>query len=344
VTTAKAPAAARRQAGPKPVSYREALTQAMREEMERDPDVFVIGEDVGLYEGAFKVTRGLLREFGERRVVDTPISEAGFVGIGIGAAMAGLRPVIEIMTVNFSIVAMDQIVNNASKVRYMFGGQVACPIVIRMPGGAGHQLAAQHSHSLEAWFSHVPGLKVACPATPHDAKGLLKTAIRDDDPVIFLESEGLYAKKGPVGGPDELVPLGRAAVRRRGGDCTIVATSRMVWIALSAAEALAEDGIECEVIDPRTLRPLDLETLAASVRRTGRAVIVEEGWPESGVAANLAARLYEACFDWLDAPVARVTAADVPMPYAKNLEQAALPKPADVVAAVRRTIGREAGG
>jgi pyruvate dehydrogenase E1 component beta subunit len=344
VTTAKAPAAARRQAGPKPVSYREALTQAMREEMERDPDVFVIGEDVGLYEGAFKVTRGLLREFGERRVVDTPISEAGFVGIGIGAAMAGLRPVIEIMTVNFSIVAMDQIVNNASKVRYMFGGQVACPIVIRMPGGAGHQLAAQHSHSLEAWFSHVPGLKVACPATPHDAKGLLKTAIRDDDPVIFLESEGLYAKKGPVGGPDELVPLGRAAVRRRGGDCTIVATSRMVWIALSAAEALAEDGIECEVIDPRTLRPLDLETLAASVRRTGRTVIVEEGWPESGVAANLAARLYEACFDWLDAPVARVTAADVPMPYAKNLEQAALPKPADVVAAVRRTIGREAGG
>ena len=345
MTTAKTPAkAARAETDPKPVSYREALTQAMREEMERDPDVFVIGEDVGQYEGAFKVTRGLLREFGERRVVDTPISEAGFVGIGIGAAMAGLRPVIELMTVNFSIVAMDQIVNNASKVRYMFGGQVSCPIVIRMPGGAGHQLGAQHSHSLEAWYSHVPGLKVFCPATPHDAKGLLKTAIRDDDPVIFLESEGLYAKKGPVGGADELVPMGRAAVRRRGGDCTIIAVSRMVWVALSAAEALAEDGIECEVIDPRTLRPLDLEALATSLRRTSRAVIVEEGWPESGVAANLAAHLYEACFDWLDAPIARVTAADVPMPYAKNLEQAALPKPADVVAEVRRLVGREGRG
>lgn len=327
---------------PKPVSYREALTQAMREEMERDPLVFVIGEDVGQYEGAFKVTRGLLREFGERRVVDTPISEAGFVGIGIGAAMAGLRPVIELMTVNFSIVAMDQIVNNASKVRYMFGGQVSCPIVIRMPGGAGHQLAAQHSHSLEAWYSHIPGLKVVCPATPFDAKGLLKTAIRDDDPVIFLESEGLYAKKGPVGGPDELVPLGRAAVRRRGADCTVIAISRMVWVALSAAEQLAADGIECEVIDPRSLRPLDMATLATSVERTGRAVIVEEGWPECGVGANLAARLYERCFDFLDAPIARVSSADVPMPYAKNLEQAALPGAGDIVAAVGRLAGREA--
>jgi pyruvate/2-oxoglutarate/acetoin dehydrogenase E1 component len=343
VSTAKAPAAAAATtaAGPKPVSYREALTQAMREEMERDPEVFVIGEDVGQYEGAFKVTRGLLREFGERRVVDTPISEAGFVGIGIGAAMAGLRPVVEMMTVNFSILALDQIVNNAAKVRYMFGGQVACPIVIRMPGGAGHQLAAQHSHSLEAWYSHVPGLKVVVPSTPYDAKGLLKASIRDDDPVIFLESEGLYAKKGPVGSPDDLVPLGRAAVRRRGGDCTIVALSRMVWVALSAAESLAEEGIAAEVIDPRTLRPLDLETLAASVRRTGRAVVVEEGWPESGVAANLAAHLYEACFDWLDAPIARVTAADVPMPYAKNLEQAALPTPAQVSDAARRLVGRE---
>ncbi len=323
----------------KPVSYREALTQAMREEMQRDPSVFLMGEDVGRYEGAFKVTRGLLREFGERRVVDTPISEAGFVGLGIGAAMAGLRPIVELMTVNFSIVAMDQIVNNAAKVRYMFGGQVACPLVVRMPGGAGHQLAAQHSHSLEAWFAHIPGLKVAAPATPFDAKGLLKAAIRDDDPVIFLESEGLYAKKGPVGGPDELVPFGRAAARRAGSDCTIVAISRMVWITLSAAEELAKEGIECEVIDPRTLRPLDIETLAASVRRTSRAVIVEEGWPECGVGANLAARLYEECFDDLDAPIARVSSADVPMPYAKNLEMAALPQPADVVAAVRRTLG-----
>ncbi len=341
-TAKKAPAArGRAEAGSKPVSYREALTQAMREEMQRDESVFVMGEDVGRYEGAFKVTRGLLREFGERRVVDTPISEAGFVGIGIGAAMSGLRPVVEIMTVNFSILALDQIVNNAAKVRYMFGGQVSCPLVIRMPGGAGHQLAAQHSHSLEAWYTHVPGLKVVCPATPYDAKGLLKTAIRDDDPVIVLESEGLYAKKGPVGGPDDLVPLGRAAVRRRGDDCTIVAISRMVWVALAAAEALAGEGIECEVVDPRSLRPLDLESLATSVRRTGRAVVVEEGWPECGVAANLAARLYEACFDWLDAPIARISSADVPMPYAKNLEQAALPGPADVAGAVRRLLGRE---
>ncbi|MGI9538823.1 MAG: pyruvate dehydrogenase complex E1 component subunit beta [Miltoncostaeaceae bacterium] len=325
---------------PKPVSYREALTQAMREEMERDPAVFVIGEDVGQYEGAFKVTRGLLREFGEKRVVDTPISEAGFVGLGIGAAMAGLRPVIEIMTVNFSIVAMDQIINNAAKVRYMFGGQVACPIVIRMPGGAGHQLAAQHSHSLEAWYTHVPGLKVVAPATPFDAKGLLKSAIRDDDPVIFLESEGLYAKKGPVGGAEEWVPLGRAAARRAGADCTVVAIGRMVWIALAAAEELAKEGIECEVIDPRSLRPLDLETPAASVRRTNRAVVVEEGWPECGVGANFAARLYEECFDWLDAPIARVSSADVPMPYAKNLEREALPQPGDVAVAVRRAMGR----
>ena len=341
MTTESAPAPGASAAEePRPVSYREALTQAMREEMERDPDVFVIGEDVGQYEGAFKVTRGLLREFGERRVVDTPISEAGFVGLAIGAAMAGLRPVVEIMTVNFSIVAMDQIVNNAAKVRYMFGGQVACPVVIRMPGGAGHQLAAQHSHSLEAWYTHVPGLKVVAPATPLDAKGLLKSAIRDDDPVIFLESEGLYAKKGPVGGEDGLVPLGRAAARRAGSDCTVVAVGRMVWIALAAAEELAKEGIECEVIDPRSLRPLDMDTPAESVKRTNRAVVVEEGWPECGVGANLAARIYEQCFDWLDAPIGRVSAADVPMPYAKNLERAALPQAADVAVAVRRALGR----
>jgi pyruvate dehydrogenase E1 component beta subunit len=322
------------------VSYREALTQAMREELARDPDVFVMGEDIGRFEGAFKVTRGLLGEFGPERIVDTPISEAGFTGIGIGAAMAGLRPIVEIMTVNFSILALDQIVNNAAKVRYMFGGQAACPIVIRMPGGAGHQLAAQHSHSLDAWYAHVPGLKVACPATPYDAKGLLKTAVRDDDPVIFLESEGLYAKKGPVGGPEDLVPFGRAAVRREGRDCTIVAHSRMVWVALAAAEALAAEGTDCAVIDPRTLRPLDIETLATSVRATSRCVVVEEGWPECGVAANIAAHLYDACFDWLDAPIGRVTCADVPIPYAKNLEQAALPTAASVADAVRRVVGR----
>jgi pyruvate dehydrogenase E1 component beta subunit len=329
--------------GAKAVSYREALTQAMREEMQRDANVFVMGEDVGQYEGAFKVTRGLLREFGESRVVDTPISEAGFVGLGIGAAMADLRPVVELMTVNFSIVALDQIVNNAAKVHYMFGGQVSCPIVLRMPGGAGHQLAAQHSHSLEAWYTHVPGLKVVSPATPYDAKGLLKTAIRDDDPVIFLECEGLYAKKGPVGGPDDLVPFGQAALRRAGGDCTLIAHARMVWVALAAAEELAREGIECTVIDPRTFRPLDLDTLAASARQTGRVVIVDEGWPECGIAANLATHLYEAAFDWLDAPISRVTCADVPMPYAKNLEQAALPKTEDVIAAVRRLVGRGGG-
>ncbi len=322
------------------ISYREALTQAMREELERDPDVFLIGEDIGVFEGSFKVTRGLLNEFGPRRVVDTPISEAGFVGIGIGAAMAGLRPVVELMTVNFSIVAMDQIVNNAAKVRYMFGGQVSVPMVIRMPGGAGHQLAAQHSHSLEAWFTHVPGLKVACPSTPYDAKALLKTAIRDDDAVIFLESEGLYAKKGPVGGPDDLLPFGQAAIRRTGAHCTIIAVSRMVWIALAAADLLAAESIECEVVDPRTTRPLDMDTIAASVRRTNRCVIVDEGWPECGLAANLAAHVYEECFDWLDAPIARVTAADVPMPYARNLEQSALPRAEGVAAAVRGTLAR----
>jgi len=324
------------------ISYREALTQAMREELQRDPDVFLIGEDIGLFEGSFKVTRGLLGEFGPRRVIDTPISEAGFVGIGIGAAMAGLRPVVELMTVNFAIVAMDQIVNNAAKVRYMFGGQVSVPMVIRMPGGAGHQLAAQHSHSLEAWFTHVPGLKVVCPSTPYDAKGLLKTAIRDDDPVIFLESEGLYAKKGPVGGPDELVPFGQAAVRRSGAHCTVIAVSRMVWIALAAADLLAAEGIECDVVDPRTTRPLDMDTIADSVRRTNRCVVVDEGWPECGLAANLAAHVYEECFDWLDAPVRRVNAADVPMPYARNLEQAALPRAEDVAAAVRATLARGA--
>ena len=330
--------------GPAQVTYRDALNQALREEMQRDDAVFLMGEDIGRFDGAFKVTRGLLDEFGEQRVVDTPITEAGFTGLGIGAAMAGLRPVIEIMTVNFALVAMDQIVSNASKIHCMFGGQATVPMVIRMPGGAGHQLSAQHSHSLEAMFTHVPGLKVVVPATPEDAKGLLKTAIRDDDPVIFLESEGLYGKKGPVGGEDHLVPFGQAVVRRPGRDCTVIAHSRMVWVALAAAEDLAAQGIDVEVIDPRTFRPLDLDTLAASVRRTSRAVVVDEGWPECGIAAGVAAHLYEACFDWLDAPVVRVNSADVPMPYARNLEQAAIPQAGDVVAAVHAALGREAGG
>ncbi|MGB0612737.1 MAG: pyruvate dehydrogenase complex E1 component subunit beta [Miltoncostaeaceae bacterium] len=329
--------------GPAQMTYRDALNQALREEMQRDDAVFLMGEDIGRFDGAFKVTRGLLDEFGEQRVVDTPITEAGFTGLGIGAAMAGLRPVIEIMTVNFALVAMDQIVSNASKIHYMFGGQATVPMVIRMPGGAGHQLSAQHSHSLEAMFTHVPGLKVVVPATPEDAKGLLKTAIRDDDPVIFLESEGLYGKKGPVGGEDDLVPFGQAVVRRPGRDCTVIAHSRMVWVALAAAEDLAAQGIDVEVIDPRTFRPLDLDTLAASVRRTSRAVVVDEGWPECGIAAGVAAHLYEACFDWLDAPVVRVNSADVPMPYARNLEQAAIPQAGDVVSAVHAVLGREAG-
>ena len=328
---------------PAQVTYRDALNQALREEMQRDDAVFLMGEDIGRFDGAFKVTRGLLDEFGEQRVVDTPITEAGFTGLGIGAAMAGLRPVVEIMTVNFALVAMDQIVSNASKIHYMFGGQATVPMVIRMPGGAGHQLSAQHSHSLEAMFTHVPGLKVVVPATPEDAKGLLKTAIRDDDPVIFLESEGLYGKKGPVGGEDDLVPFGQAVVRRPGRDCTVIAHSRMVWVALAAAEDLAAQGIDVEVIDPRTFRPLDLDTLAASVRRTSRAVVVDEGWPECGIAAGVAAHLYEACFDWLDAPIVRVNSADVPMPYARNLEQAAIPQAADVVAAVHAALGREVG-
>ena len=329
--------------GPAQVTYRDALNQALREEMQRDDAVFLMGEDIGRFDGAFKVTRGLLKEFGEQRVVDTPITEAGFTGLGIGAAMAGLRPVVEIMTVNFALVAMDQIVSNASKIHYMFGGQATVPMVIRMPGGAGHQLSAQHSHSLEAMFTHVPGLKVVVPATPEDAKGLLKTAIRDDDPVIFLESEGLYGKKGPVGGEDHLVPFGQAVVRRPGRDCTVIAHSRMVWVALAAAEDLAAQGIDVEVIDPRTFRPLDLDTLAASVRRTSRAVVVDEGWPECGIAAGVAARLYEACFDWLDAPIVRVNSADVPMPYARNLEQAAIPQAGDVVAAVHAALGWEVG-
>lgn len=315
--------------------YHEALGDALRLEMERDPRVIVMGEDIAEAGGAFQVTAGLLDTFGPTRVRQTPISELGIVGAAVGAALTGLRPMVELMYIDFAGLAMDQLVNQAAQNRFMFGGQARVPMVMRTQGGSGRGNAAQHSKSLEAWFTHVAGLKVVMPSTPADAKGLLSSAIRDDDPVIFLESEGLYAKKGPVGGPDDLVPLGKAAVRRRGGDCTVIAISRMVWVALSAAETLAGEGIECEVIDPRSLRPLDLETLAASVRRTNRAVIVEEGWPESGVGANLAARLYETCFDHLDAPIARISSADVPMPYAKNLEQAALPGPDDVAAAVR---------
>ncbi|HYY23101.1 MAG TPA: alpha-ketoacid dehydrogenase subunit beta [Thermoleophilaceae bacterium] len=318
--------------------YREALNQALREEMEADERVFVMGEDIGVFQGAFKVTQGLLEEFGEERVRDTPISENTIVGMGVGAAMAGLRPVVEIMTVNFSLLAMDQIVNSAAHIRYMFGGQVTVPLVIRMPQGGGHQLGPTHSHCFEAFYLHVPGLLVAVPSTPADAKGLLKAGIRDDNPVIFIEHETLYGQRGEVaenGGP---LRFGEAAIRREGDDVTVVGISRMAVIAQKAADVLAEEHeIEVEVIDPRTLRPLDLDTIVDSVKKTNRAVIVEEGWPHGGVGANLASLIQEKAFDWLDAPVQRVTGADVPMPYSKPLEQAAFPHEEHVVQAVIAT-------
>jgi pyruvate dehydrogenase E1 component beta subunit len=318
--------------------YREALNQALREEMQEDENVFLMGEDIGVFQGAFKVTQGLLEEFGEKRVRDTPISENTIVGAGVGAAMTGLRPVVEIMTVNFSLLALDQIINCAASIRYMFGGQVKVPMVIRMPGGAGHQLGPTHSHNFEAMFLHVPGLLVAVPSTAADAKGLLKAAIRDDNPVIFIEHETLYGRRGEVPENGEPMRFGEAAIRREGDDVTIIGISRMVETALKGAETLAsEHEIEAEVIDPRTLRPLDLDTILDSVRKTNRVVIVEEGWPHGGVGANLAALIQEQAFDYLDAPVGRVTGADVPMPYSKPLEQAAFPHEEHVVRAALST-------
>ena len=318
--------------------YREALRQALREEMQADERVFLMGEDIGVFQGAFKVTQGLLDEFGEKRVRDTPISENTIVGMGVGAAMAGLRPVVELMTVNFSLLALDQIVNSAASIRYMFGAQVAVPMVIRMPQGAGHQLGPTHSHSFEALYLHVPGLLVAVPSTPADAHGLLKAAIRDDNPVIFIEHETLYARRGEVPDDGEPMRFGEAAVRREGEDVTIVGISRMAETALKGAQELADThDIQAEVIDPRTLRPLDLDTILESVRKTNRAVIVEEGWPHGGVGANLAALIQEQAFDHLDAPVARVAGADVPMPYSKPLEQAAFPHEEHVVQAALAT-------
>src|ERR671937_413603 len=318
--------------------YREALNQALREEMEADERVFLMGEDVGVFQGAFKVTQGLLEDFGEKRVRDTPISENTLVGMGVGAAMAGLRPIVELMTVNFSLLALDQIVNCAAAIRYMFGGQVKVPMVIRMPQGAGHQLGPTHSHSLEAMYLHVPGLLVAVPTTPADAKGLLKAAIRDDNPVIFIGHEYLYGMRGEVPENGEPMRFGEAAIRREGSDVTIVGISRMAVTAERAAERLAhEHELEAEVIDPRTLRPLDVDTIRASVEKTNRAVVVEEGWPHGGVGANLAALIQEQAFDYLDAPVARVTGADLPMPYSKPLEQIAYPHEPQVVEAVIHT-------
>ncbi len=318
---------------------REALRDAMAEEMRRDESVYVMGEDVAVFQGAFKVTEGLLDEFGEQRVRDTPISENTIVGMGVGSAMGGLRPVVELMTVNFALLAFDQIINHAAAIPYMFNGQARVPMVVRMPGGGGHQLGPTHSHSFEAMFLQIPGLLVACPSTPADGKGLLKAAIRDDNPVIFIEHETLYGARGEVpDGDDQVLRFGEAAVRRQGTDVTVVGILRMAHIAQQAAKTLANDhGVEAEVIDPRTLRPLDLDTILDSVRKTNRLVIVEEGWPHGGVGANIAALVAEQAFDHLDAPIQRVTGADVPMPYSKRLEQSAIPHAEHVVSAALAT-------
>ncbi|MEE8124085.1 MAG: pyruvate dehydrogenase complex E1 component subunit beta [Alphaproteobacteria bacterium] len=317
-------------------TVRRALRDAMAEEMRRDDSVFLIGEDVAEYQGAYKLSQGLLDEFGPRRVIDTPITEHGFAGLGIGAAFSGLRPIVEFMTFNFAMQAMDQLINSAAKTRYMSGGQMECPIVFRGPNGAAAGVAAQHSQCYASWYAHIPGLKVIAPYAAGDAKGLLKSAIRDPNPVIFLEHEILYGRKFEVpDDPDFVVAIGQARIVRQGADVTVTAFSLMVEHALAAAEALAEEGIDAEVIDFRTLRPLDTATVLASVQKTNRLVSVEEGWPYAGIGSEIAAAVMEQAFDYLDAPVARVTAADVPLPYAANLERLALPQPENIVAAVR---------
>jgi pyruvate dehydrogenase E1 component beta subunit len=324
-----------------PMTMREALRDAMAEEMRRDPDVFVIGEEVAEYQGAYKVTQGLLQEFGPRRVVDTPITEYGFAGLAVGAAFAGLKPICEFMTFNFAMQAIDHIVNSAAKTHYMSGGQINCPIVFRGPNGAAARVAAQHSQDYSAWFSQVPGLKVIAPSNAADAKGLLKSAIRDPNPVVFLENEILYGRQWDT--PiieDFLIPIGKARVARAGKDVTLVSFSIGVSHSLAAAEALAKEGIEAEVIDLRTLRPMDVPAIIASVKKTGRCVAVEEGWPQCGIGAEIAARVQEEAFDYLDAPVLRVTGKDVPMPYAANLEKLALPSVAEVIAAAKAVLYR----
>jgi pyruvate dehydrogenase E1 component beta subunit len=318
------------------MTMREALRDAMAEEMRRDKDVFVMGEEVAEYQGAYKVTQGLLQEFGDKRVIDTPITEHGFTGLGVGAALAGLKPIVEFMTWNFAMQAMDQIINSAAKTLYMSGGQMGCSIVFRGPNGAAARVAAQHSQDYSAWYSHVPGVKVIAPSNAADAKGLLKAAIRDPNPVIFLENEILYGHSSPVPKLDDFVlPIGKAKIAREGKDVTIVAWSMGMSYAMKAAEELAGEGIEAEVIDLRTLKPMDTETIVESVKKTGRCVTVEEGWAQSGVGAEIAARLMEQAFDYLDAPVARISGKDVPMPYAANLEKLALPSSAEVVEAAK---------
>jgi pyruvate dehydrogenase E1 component beta subunit len=342
----KAPAAPKAAAEPDPevpegtemvtMTIRDALRDAMAEEMRRDPDVFIMGEEVAEYQGAYKVTQGLLQEFGAKRVIDTPITEHGFAGVGVGAAMAGLKPIVEFMTFNFAMQAIDQIINSAAKTLYMSGGQMGCSIVFRGPNGAASRVAAQHSQDYSAWYSQVPGLKVIAPFSAADYKGLLKSAIRDPNPVIFLENEMLYGHSGPIPKLDDyVIPIGKARIVRSGGHVTIIAWSNGMSYALKAADELAKEGIEAEVIDLRTLRPLDTDTIIASVKKTGRAVTVEEGWQQSGVGAEVAARIMEHAFDYLDAPVARVSGKDVPMPYAANLEKLALPSVAEVVEAAK---------
>jgi pyruvate dehydrogenase E1 component beta subunit len=324
------------------LSYREALNQALAEEMERDENVFLMGEEVGLYNGAYKVSKGLLDRFGELRVVDTPITELGFAGLGVGAAMVGLRPVIEFMTHNFAMLAWDQVFNSAAKVHYMSAGQFRCPIVFRGPSGAALQLSAQHSQALESTYSHFPGLKVVTPATPADAKGLLKAAIRDDDPVVFLEGELLYALKGEVpDGDDFVIPLGVADLKREGSDVSIITHGKLVHVCLQAAQKLEEDDIDAEVLDLRSLRPLDVDAILRSVRKTNRVVYVEEGWPYVGIGAQIVDVIQDEAFDDLDAPIARVMQADVPMPYAKQLERAAKPSVERVVDACARVLYRQ---
>jgi pyruvate dehydrogenase E1 component beta subunit len=320
------------------MTYRQALHDTLREELLRDESVFLMGEEIGVFEGSYKITSGLLKEFGPERVRDTPICEEGFVGAAIGAAMLGLRPVVEVMTINFTLLALDQIVNGAAKIHSMFGGQTPVPMVLRTPGGGGNQLAATHSQNLEVWYAHVPGLKVVTPSTPADARGLLRAAIRDDDPVIFIENLALYNTKGEVPDGDYVIDIGTAAVMKEGTDITLIGYSRMAAVALDVARRLESEGVSAEVVDLRSLRPLDRDTLAKSVRKTNRAVVIEEDWLSYGVGAEIAATIQETAFDYLDAPVRRVAAAEVPLPYAKPLELAALPNANHLLDVIRQTL------
>ncbi len=320
------------------VTYRDALNQALREEMQRDDRVFLMGEEVAVYQGAYKVSKGLLQEFGEMRVVDTPITELGFAGIGVGAAMVGLRPVIEFMTWNFALLAIDQVVNAAAKMLYMSGGQYNIPMVFRGPNGAALQLSAQHSQAFESWLAHIPGLKVVSPGTPYDAKGLLKAAIRDDNPVIMFEGEMMYNMKGEVPEEEYVIPIGKGDLKREGDHCTIVTYGKSITLALQVADTMAKDGIRLDVIDLRSIRPIDTDMIMQSVRKTNRAVVLEEGWEFCGVGAQIVDYIQRDCFDDLDAPVVRVHQADVPMPYARNLEKLAKPDLAKTVAAVKKVM------